>query len=98
MGFAPQLKRDPLGGIVLSIFSGPAGILTFLVLAVAALFVLALAFMGIAAAKAEDTLQPNNYARRRLRRWTVVAISSAALSVAAGAMAVANYLSCVGEC
>lgn len=65
---------------------------------VAALFVLALAFLGIATATAENTLHPDSYAHRRLRRWTVVAISSAALSVAAAAMAVANYLSCAGEC
>ena len=79
-------------------FTGPAGILTFSALAVASLFVVAFALIRIATAKAEATLHPSTDASRSVRRWMVLAIASTALSIGAGALAVANYVWCVGEC
>ena len=79
-------------------FTGPGGIVTFVVLAVASLLVVALALLRIAASKAKDTLDPSNEARRTIRRWAVVAIASAVFAAGAAALAVANYVWCVGEC
>jgi len=79
-------------------FDGIGRILFFSVLALASLPVLALALVRISASKAEATLTPTTDAHQKVWRWGVVAIGSLALSLCAGALALASYARCVGEC
>ncbi len=77
---------------------GLLGILVYSVLALASLPVLALALVRISASKAEATLTESADARRKVRRWGVVATASVALFLCAAALALASYARCVGEC
>ena len=76
----------------------PLGIVVYSVVALASLPVLALALVRISASKAEATLTESPYAGQKVRRWGVVAIASVAVFLVAGALALAAYAACVGEC